>query len=139
MKTTDHFKNTIKSYLDKRAQEDPLFSEKYSNEKKNIDDCVTYILNTVQTTGCNGFTDDEVYGMAVHYYDEESIDIGKEISCRVAVNHTVELTDEEKQEARQKAIDQYQDDIRKKELERKQKKQEKKAEEVSEVEQLSLF
>ena len=100
---------------------------------------MTYILNTVQKTGCNGFTDDEVYGMAVHYYDEESIDIGKEISCRVAVNHTVELTDEEKQEARQKAIDQYQDDIRKKELERKQKKQEKKAEEVSEVEQLSLF
>lgn len=139
MKTTDHFKNTIKSYLDKRAKEDPLFAEKYSNEKKNIDDCVTYILNTVQKTGCNGFTDDEVYGMAVHYYDEESVDIGKEISCRVAVNHTVELTDEEKQEARQKAIDQYQDDIRKKELERKQKKQEKKAEEVSEVEQLSLF
>ena len=139
MKTTDHFKNTIKSYLDKRAQEDPLFSEKYSNEKKNIDDCVTYILNTVQKTGCNGFTDDEVYGMAVHYYDEESVDTGKEISCRVAVNHTVELTEEEKKEARQKAIDQYQDDIRKKELERKQKKQEKKAEEVSEVEQLSLF
>lgn len=139
MKTTDHFKNTIKSYLDKRAQEDPLFAEKYANEKKNIDDCVTYILNTVQKTGCNGFTDDEVYGMAVHYYDEESVDIGKEISCRVAVNHTVELTEEEKKEARQKAIDQYQDDIRKKELERKQKKQEKKAEEVSEVEQLSLF
>ena len=139
MKTTDHFKNSIKSYLDNRAQEDPLFADKYANEKKNIDDCVTYILNTVQKTGCNGFTDDEVYGMAVHYYDEESVDIGKEISCRVAVNHTVELTDEEKQEARQKAIDQYQDDIRKKELERKQKKQEKKAEEVSEVEQLSLF
>lgn len=139
MKTTDHFKNTIKSYLDKRAQEDPLFADKYANEKKNIDDCVTYILNTVQKTGCNGFTDDEVYGMAVHYYDEESVDIGKEISCRVAVNHTVELTEEEKKEARQKAIDQYQDDIRKKELERKQKKQEKKAEEVSEVEQLSLF
>lgn len=139
MKTTDHFKNTIKSYLDNRAQEDPLFAEKYANEKKNIDDCANYILNEVQKSGCNGFTDDEVYGMAVHYYDEESIDIGKEISCRVAVNHTVELTDEEKQEARQKAIDQYQDDIRKKELERKQKKQEKKAEEVSEVEQLSLF
>lgn len=139
MKTTTHFKNTIKSYLDKRAEEDALFADKYANEKKNIDDCCTYILNQVQTSGCNGFTDDEIYGMAVHYYDEESVDIGKEISCRVAVNNTVELTDEEKQEARQKAIDQYQDDIRKKELERKHKKQEKKAEEVSEVEQLSLF
>ena len=139
MKTTDHFKNTIKAYLDNRAQEDPLFSEKYSNEKKNINDCVTYILNTVQKTGCNGFTDDEVYGMAVHYYDEESIDIGKEISCRVAVNHTVELTEVEKQEARQKAIDNYQADYRNKILNQKKKKQEKLAEETPEVEQLNLF
>ena len=139
MKTTDHFKNTIKSYLDNRAQEDSLFAEKYSNEKKNINDCVTYILNTVQKTGCNGFTDDEVYGMAVHYYDEESVDIGKEISCRVAVNHTVELTEVEKQEARQKAIDNYQADYRNKILNQKKKKQEKLAEETPEVEQLNLF
>ncbi len=83
MKTTDHFKNTIKSYLDKRAQEDPLFAEKYSNEKKNINDCVTYILNTVQNTGCNGFTDDEVYGMAVHYYDGRKCRYrqGNQLSC----------------------------------------------------------
>ena len=139
MKTTDHFKNTIKSYLDNRAQEDPLFAEKYANEKKNIDDCANYILNEVQKSGCNGFTDDEVYGMAVHYYDEESIDIGKEISCRVAVNHTVELTEVEKQEARQKAIDNYQADYRNKILNQKKKKQEKLAEETPEVEQLNLF
>lgn len=141
MKTTDHFKNTIKSYLDNRAQEDSLFTEKYANEKKNIDDCVTYILNEVQKTGCNGFTDDEVYGIAVHFYDEESIDIGKEISCRVAVNHTVELTEREKQDARQKAIDTYQEDYRKKLAEQRKKKQKKEipAEDTTEVEQLSLF
>lgn len=141
MKTTDHFKNTIKSYLDNRAHEDALFAEKYANEKKNIDDCVTYILNEVQKTGCNGFTDDEVYGMAVHYYDEESIDIGKEISCRVSVNHTVELSEEEKQEARQKAIDTYQEEYRRKLAEQRKKKQKKGflPEETPEVEQLSLF
>ena len=139
MKTTDHFKKTIKSYLEQRAEEDAQFAEKYANEEKNIDDCATYILNTVQKSGCNGFTDDEVYGMAVHYYDEESIDVGKQISCRVAVNHTVELTEEEKQEARQKAIDKYQEEYRRKLEEHKKKKQEKKSEEIVEVEQLSLF
>lgn len=140
MKTTDHFKNTIKSYLDQRAEEDAQFAEKYSNEKKNINDCCTYILNTVQKTGCNGFTDEEVYGMAVHYYDEESIDIGKEISCRVAVNHTVELTEEEKREARKRAINAYQEDARKKLVEQGKKKQKKQAQEdETEVEQLSLF
>lgn len=46
--------------------------------------------------------------MAVHYYDEDNIEVGKPISCRVAVNHIVELTDEEKAEARQEAIKQYQ-------------------------------
>lgn len=36
--------------------------------------------------------------MALHYYDEEDIDIGKPVSCKVVVNHTVELTEEEKAE-----------------------------------------
>ncbi|WP_233514939.1 Cas9 inhibitor AcrIIA9 family protein, partial [Bacteroides sp. OM08-17BH] len=39
-----------------------------------------------------------------HYYDEEDIDIGKPVSCKVVVNHTVELTEEEKAEARRNAI-----------------------------------
>lgn len=104
MKSTDAFKNTIKDYLDKRAIEDPLFATPYSNPKKNIDDCVTYILNTVKNSGINGYTDDEVFNMAIHYYDEETIDIEAEINCQVVVNHKVELTEEEKAEAKEKAI-----------------------------------
>lgn len=108
MKTTNHFKRTIQAYLEERAMEDKLFAVAYRKEGKNIDDCVTYILNEVQRSGCNGFTDGEVYSMAVHYYDEDDIDVGKPISCQVAVNHAVELTAEEKAEARKKAVEQYQ-------------------------------
>jgi hypothetical protein len=112
MKSTDHFKNTIKSYLDQRAEEDALFAVTYAKEGKNIDDCCTYILNQVQTSGCNGFTDDEVYGIAVHYYDEDKIDIRSKIDPgRVVVNHVVELTDQEKEEARKKAVERFQDHI----------------------------
>ena len=46
--------------------------------------------------------------MAVHYYDEDDIEVGKAVSCQVAGNHVVELTEEEKAEARQEAIKQYQ-------------------------------
>lgn len=46
--------------------------------------------------------------MAVHYYDEDEIEVGKAVSCQVAVNHVVELTEEEKANARQEAIKQYQ-------------------------------
>jgi len=105
MKGTEHFKNTIKAYLDKRVNEDSLFAINYAKANKNIDDCIIYILNTVQKSGCNGFADDEIYSMAVHYYDEESIEIGKNFNCRVVVNHVVELTAEEKEQARQKAIE----------------------------------
>ncbi|MFR8355487.1 MAG: PcfK-like family protein [Parabacteroides sp.] len=93
---TDYFKLTIQNYLDARAREDELFAPRYANPKKNIDDCCTFIINQVRQSGCNGFADEEIYSMALHYYDEEDIDIGKPVSCKVVVNHTVELTEEEK-------------------------------------------
>ena len=104
MKSTDAFKNTIKEYLDKQAVTDPLFAAPYANPKKNIEDCVIYILNTVKNSGINGYTDDEIFGMAIHYYQEEDITVGAEINCQVVVNHKVELTEEEKAEAKEKAI-----------------------------------
>ena len=110
MKGTEHFKRTIQMYLEQRAAEDALFAKNYRNPAKNIDDCVTYILNYVQKSGCNGFTDGEIYGQAVHYYDENEVEVGEPIQCKVAVNHVVELTAEEKAEARQNAIRQYQDE-----------------------------
>ena len=110
MKGTDHFKRTIQMYLEQRAAEDELFAKNYRNPAKNIDDCVTYILNYVQKSGCNGFSDGEIYGQAVHYYDENEIEVGKPLQCQIAVNHVVDLTAEEKAEARQRAIRQYQDE-----------------------------
>ena len=110
MKASNHFKETIKTYLDKRAEEDVLFSLQYSKPHKNIDDCITYIFNTVQKSGCNGFADDEIYSMAVHYYDEENIEIGNPMNCNVVVNHVVELTEEEKEQARKDAIQQVQNE-----------------------------
>lgn len=108
MKGTELFKATIQNYLEYRAMTDDLFAPRYANPAKNIDDCITYILNEVQKSGMNGFDDDEIYSMAMHYYDEDDIEIGKPISCKVMVNHHVELTEEEKQNARKKAIEQYQ-------------------------------
>ena len=105
MKGTDAFKQTIQNHLEFRSQTDVLFAETYKKENKNIDDCVTYILNQVKDSGNNGFTDDEIFGMAVHYYDEDNIKVGNKIhSGSVVVNHHVELTEEEKAEAKDKAI-----------------------------------
>ncbi|MDR0873138.1 MAG: PcfK-like family protein [Prevotellaceae bacterium] len=110
MKSTEIFKRTIQTYLEQRAKSDVLFAVSYAKAGKNIDDCITYILNTVQKSGCNGFADGEIYSMAVHYYDEDTVEVGKNFDCRVVVNHTVELTAEEKEEARKEAMQQAQDE-----------------------------
>ena len=104
MQVSVSFKNSIQSYLEQRAEYDELFARSYRNPLKNIEDCITYILNYVQKSGCNGFDDDEIFGQAVHYYDEADIEVGEPIDCKVVVNHHVELTEEEKAEARKEAI-----------------------------------
>ena len=108
MKGTEHFTRTITEYLNQRAATDPLFAPNLQKPNKSIEECITYILSEVQKSGCNGFDDDEIYSMAVHYYDEDDIEVGKATNCQVMVNHVVELTEEEKAEARQEAIKQYQ-------------------------------
>lgn len=100
MKPSNSFKETIRHYLEQRAASDELFAVTFAREGKNIDDCCTYILNQVQKSGCNGFADDEIYNMAVHYYDEDKIDIGKPVNAKVIVNHTVPDEKPIKQESR---------------------------------------
>ena len=54
-----------------------------------------------------------------HYYDEDNIEIGKPINARVTVNHVVELTCEEKEEARKQAIERVQREAYQKMTQRK--------------------
>lgn len=122
MKTTDHFKKVIEDHLQLLAANDSLFAETLKKANKNIDDCMTYILNQVKKSGCVGFADEEIYNMAVHYYDEDDVKPGKSISANVVVNHVVELTIEDKEKARQLAIDKAVEEEKAKLLKKKQPK-----------------
>lgn len=97
MKGTDEFKKTIEKHLNDKAMSDFSFMARLDLKTKNIDDCVQYILNEVQKSKCNGFTDDEIFGMAAHYYDEDKIDIGKKSSATVVVNHKVKAEPKKEQ------------------------------------------
>ena len=136
-KGTRAFNDTIKAYLEARAENDALFAIKFANPSKSMEDCVTYIINQVQKSGCNGFDDAEIYGMAVHYWEEDEIEVGSPINCKVVVNHTVELTEEEKEQARQDAINKLRDEEMAKMRRPIQPK--KATEKKTQVEQPSLF
>lgn len=103
-------KNAIKAYLDNRAATDELFAVAYAKENKNLDDCFKYILSEAQKRGsavC--MTDEEVFGLAVHYYDEDEVRIDRNITGRVRAQASkpMELTEEEKEAAKEAAKRRY--------------------------------
>ena len=139
MKPSKEFTETIRTYLTKRAADDEPFAARLNLPGKSVEECVNFILNTVKESGCNGFTDDEIYGIAVHYYDEDDIDPKylKEMNCGVVVNHQVTLSEAEKAELAEKAkSDYYQECLRK---QREAVNKPKKKAERKDVRQLSLF
>ena len=103
IKVSDPFKKVIEKELNRRAESDPLFAASFGKTNKNIDECISYVLKTVQESGIAGFNDDEIFGMAAHYYDEDNLGTIKEMKCKVIVNHTVSLTEEEIKEAKDEA------------------------------------
>lgn len=111
MKNSVAFENAIKKYLDEFAQNDVHFAQKYENPKKSISECCSFIASEVKKMGVCGLEDSEVYGLAVHYYDEEDVKVEPVGDYMVACNHHVELTEEQKEEARAEAIKQYQETL----------------------------
>lgn len=64
----------IKIHLDKIAKKDESFNQAYSNKEKSMDKCFAYIVSEARKRGnavC--MTDEEVFGLAVHYYVEGNI------------------------------------------------------------------
>lgn len=101
MQVTDTFKQIINDHLVTVANSDTNFAKSFANPEKKIEDCITYILNTVKSSGKMGFADDEIFGMAIHYYDEEKIDVGKPISGKVIVNRSIEKPVSEEKSVKQ--------------------------------------
>ena len=104
-------KVAIKSYLDNRAKNDNLFAHNYAKKNKNIDECFDYIIGEVRKKGTQVYmTDAEVFGLAVHYYDEDDIKINKlpketKVSASAQVT---ELSEEDRAKAYEQAVREYQ-------------------------------
>lgn len=105
MKATEAFAKTIGAYIEREKQADSLFAKCVDDQPtKTVQGCVNYILKEVKKSGVVGWTDAEIFGMAKHFYDEKELKDPGAISARVIVNHHVELSDEEKAKAKEKAL-----------------------------------
>lgn len=100
------FINEIKAHLEKVAQSDEAFAAKFKtkceNEENSVEKCCGYIVAEVQKNykkgNCAVLTKDEVFGMAMHYYDEDLKNV-KTAKCQVVVAKD-ELTEEDKERIR---------------------------------------
>ena len=130
MSKQNPLKEAIQSYLDERAKTDELFAVAYKKKNKSIDECCTYIMGEAKKRGnavC--MSDDEVFGLAVHYYDEVKA------TSSVPETKPVKLTEEDERRAREEAIKRLAEEqytLLKKKPSRSKK-------EVTEVQQMSLF
>lgn len=138
MSGNSSFKQIIQTYLDERAKTDELFAGTYAKKGKTINECCDYIMGEAKKRGnAVAMSDNEVFGLAVHYYDEDNIKINKmPTGCRPSVQPVqVEITEEDKKAAREEAIKRLADE----QYALLKKKPSKAKKEVTEVQQMSLF
>ena len=81
----------VKDYLDQYAAQDAVFAIKYMTSGKTLKGCINYITKQAKEAAKSGrtyFADDaEVFGWAVHYFDEDSLNEEKSAAlARVETN-----------------------------------------------------
>jgi len=118
MKATKLFIDTITVFLTKEAEADPEFAKKMQEQPKKTPEAVCdYIMAEVSKEKRSGWADEEIYGMARHFIDEKDLtlaDPNKNSVTRVVVNTHVDLSEEEKAEAKEEAVKRYQKEVERK-------------------------
>lgn len=106
-KGSDRFQQVIMNHLTELAKSDKQLAEGMADPKKSISECCDYICGEVSKSGRQGWADDEIYGMAVHYFTEIDVNVNENKVSKVVVNEKIELSEKDKKAAYDKALEEY--------------------------------
>lgn len=137
----NEFEIAIKEHLDKVALSDAVFAAKYyhklNSEEESIQKCCGYIITEVQKLKRSAMSDAEVFGIAMHYYDENIVFESKVPQCQVVVSKE-NFTEEDKERIRKRALDELESEAveseKRKILEERKRAEEKEAKRKEEEE-----
>lgn len=101
------FKKHIEAYINGQVEADPMFADIFKKSERSIDDCISYLLNWVKASGSQIVAKEEIYGQVIHFYTE-NLAPGTNIRAHVVCATRAQLTEEDKREAYQEALRQYQ-------------------------------
>jgi len=94
LKTTNGTLQIIANHLIEHCEKEPAFIQVVLKENKTLMKCFDYISGVArqrQTGNCAMLENDEVFGLAVHYFDEDSIEVDGDpkVKAKVTVSKTV--------------------------------------------------
>ena len=100
----------MQQMLQERILAEPALAIKLANPKKSLESAINYLCHEIQKSGMCVVDDQTVLSILLHFYDEDSIeDGGTPINCNIVV-FKPELTDEDKAELKEQAMEQYKDE-----------------------------
>lgn len=97
----------MQQMLQERILAEPALAIKLANPKKTLEGAVNYLCNEIKKSGLCVVDDQTVLSILLHFYDEDDIeDGGIPINCNIVVSKP-ELSDEDKAELKQQAMEQF--------------------------------
>lgn len=106
LESKNHFQTIIKKYLDENASE--VLTEKINTGKKTLGECEQYIKKEAKkkaTGGCACIEDAVVYGWAIHFFEEDSVEAPDDAPEAEVATSEPKRTSEIRKEQKEKAAE----------------------------------
>ena len=99
----------MQQMLQERCIAEPTFAIKMAQPNKSMEGAVNYLCSQIQKSGLCCVDDATVMNILVHYFDENEIEEGGKVNCNIVVSKP-ELTEEDKAELKEQAMEQYKEE-----------------------------
>lgn len=110
MKSNNAAIAAMQQMLQERCIAEPTFAIKMANPNKSMEGAINYLCRTIQKSGLCMVDNMTVENILVDYFDEDSIeDGGTPVNCNIVVSKP-ELSDEDKAELKEQAMEQYKEE-----------------------------
>lgn len=106
MKSNNAAIAAMQQMLQERCIAEPTFAIRMANPNKSMEGAINYLCSQIQKIGLCCVDDTTVMNILVHYFDENEIEEGGKVNCNIVVSKP-ELSDEDKAELKEQAMEQY--------------------------------
>ena len=106
MKSNNAAIAVMQQMLQERCIAEPTFAIKMAQPNKSMEGAVNYLCSQIQKSGMCCVDDTTVMNILCHYFDENEIEEGGKANCNIVVSKP-ELTDEDKAELKEQAMEQF--------------------------------